>query len=378
MVHINLTRLAHDCELHMSEQEVDQIERRHARLDKSTDSILLMTPIFSIISFAFSLMLLSAILYALLGRKIPSRKYSIIVSRTVADIFSSVLIAAASLFANSYSASYMVLALFLYICTFGVIQLTSSHIAVIILRHISVTRPYGFQSICSIRRLSLVAGFTWCLSMMYSAAYAPMTTVIVDPSKEDRVCPFHSCQRPLIITAISIIVVSVFTVLSSYGIVVAKMAQIAHSEKMHNEPEITRKRMHKFFKFGGHLALYTLIVSLIFVGSLFILHNAEDYHQINRMISINCDVYDYLNIKLRLETIAGGAVLLWCVRIIFDVVITFLSEIRLIPWIRLDNLQSLDSNRVVSVRHGLGWQKGCVNCPVFNIENRLHPLDFKN
>uniref|UniRef100_A0A1I7TDR7 G_PROTEIN_RECEP_F1_2 domain-containing protein n=1 Tax=Caenorhabditis tropicalis TaxID=1561998 RepID=A0A1I7TDR7_9PELO len=231
MVHINLTRLAHECELQMSEQEIDQIERRHAKLDKSTDSILLMTPIFSIISFIFSVTLLAAILFSLLRRKIPSRKYSIIISRTAADIFSSVLIAAASLFANSYSASYVVLALFLFICTFGVIQLTSSHIAVIILRQISVTRPYGFQSICSIRRLSLVAGFTWCLSIMYSAAYAPMTTVIVDASKEDRVCPFDNCQRPLIITAITIIVISIFTVLCSYGIVVAKMAQFAHSEK---------------------------------------------------------------------------------------------------------------------------------------------------
>uniref|UniRef100_A0A8R1DGL1 G_PROTEIN_RECEP_F1_2 domain-containing protein n=1 Tax=Caenorhabditis japonica TaxID=281687 RepID=A0A8R1DGL1_CAEJA len=232
MVHINLTRLVHECELQMNERDVELVEKRHARLDKSTDSILVMAPIFSIISFFFALTLLAAIIYALLGRKIPSRKYSIIISRTVADIFTSALIAAASLFANTCSASYMLLALFLYICTFGVVHLTSSHCAVIVLRQISVTRPYGFQSICSIRRLSLVVGFTWILSIMYCAAYAPMITVIVNPSKGDRVCSYHTCQRPLIIAAIIIVALSMFTIISSYAIVMAKMAQIAKSEKL--------------------------------------------------------------------------------------------------------------------------------------------------
>lgn len=89
MVHINLTRLADECELKMTMKEVEQIEKRHARLDRvsfgtwafdkisfqSTESILLMTPIFSLISFVFALALLAAVIYALLGRKIPSRKY---------------------------------------------------------------------------------------------------------------------------------------------------------------------------------------------------------------------------------------------------------------------------------------------------------------
>ncbi|CAI5448163.1 unnamed protein product [Caenorhabditis angaria] len=380
MVHINLTRLAHTCELLMSEQQIDIIEQRHERLHKSTSTILIITPIFSLLSFLFSLSLLAAIIFALLGRKIPSRKYSIIISRTSADIFSSVLIAAASLFANTFSASYMVLTLFLYICTFGVIHLTTSHCAVIVLRHISVTRPYGFQSICSIRRLSMTVIFSWILSIMYLAAYAPMINVIVNPSKESTVCGYHSCQRPLIITAISIVFISMFTVLSSFGIVCLKMTQVSHTEKMHNEPQATKKKLYKFLKFGAHLALYTLIVTLLVIGAFVILKNAEDYHQVNRMISINCDVYDYINIKLHLETVAGGAVLLWCVRIIFDVLITFLGEIRLLPWIKLDNLESLDNKKkpVLHVRHGLGWQKGSLNCPVFNIDNRLHPLDFKN
>ncbi|CAB3409843.1 unnamed protein product [Caenorhabditis bovis] len=374
----NLTHLAQECEKLLTTNEVIEVRRRNARLDKSTSTVLIMTPIFALVSFVFSLVLLAAVIFALLKRRIPSRKYSIIVSRTVADIFSSVLIAAAALFANSVSASHMILTLFVFVCTFGIVHLTGSHCAVIVLRHISVTRPYGFQSICSMRKMFVVVFITWTLAIVYAVSFAPFISIILNPEKENQVCRHRSCQRPLMITAIFIISLSMFTVISTYFTVVIKMANIAHSEKMHNEPEITRKRMYKFFRFGGHLALFALIVSLILAGAIYTMINASEYHQIHRMLSLDCDVLDYVTLKLRMETVAAGAVILWCVRIIFDVVIVFFSEIRLVPWLKLDSGHYMESSQIVSVRHGLGWQKGCVNCPVFNVENRLHPLDFKN
>ncbi|CAD6196141.1 unnamed protein product [Caenorhabditis auriculariae] len=374
-----LAQLVRDCAARVPNFQIDDVVQRQSRWDNASSTILRMAPAFSIIAFVFCIILLGAIIFALLRRRIPSRKYSFVISRTAADIFSSALIASATLLANKWSASYAVMALFLYVATFGLVQSTLSHLAIIVLRHISVTRPYGFQSMCSIRRLSMAIAFTWCISILYAAAFAPLATAIIDPSKTDNVCSYSNCQRPLIITAICIIAISMSTVVVCYGFVVAKLRQISYSERMHNEPNVTRRKLFKFLGYGGHVALYLFITALVLSGAIIIAHNLFIYNNVRAMVQRNCDVLDYIDTIIRLETLAGGAVLLWTVRIIFDVVIVFATEYpQLVPWLVVDNLEPLRNNQIMPVRHGLTWQKGCVNCPVFSIENRLHRYDMKN
>ncbi|RCN27743.1 hypothetical protein ANCCAN_26522 [Ancylostoma caninum] len=92
--------------------------------------------------------------------------------------------------ANENSASYAILALFLCAATFGFIHLSLSHLLVIVLRQLSVTRPYGFQTLCTIRRVSTGVALIWLVSILYAAAFAPLTTVVLDPSKskDDYLC----------------------------------------------------------------------------------------------------------------------------------------------------------------------------------------------
>ncbi|KHJ89538.1 hypothetical protein OESDEN_10634, partial [Oesophagostomum dentatum] len=136
------------------------------------------------------------------------------------------------------------------------------------------------------------------------------------------VCSYGSCEKPLLIVAICVIAAFILIVPGCYCAVLYKLKSIAYSEKMHNEPEITKKKMYKFFYYGAHLGLYALISALILVGACIILHNVWLYNTIRGSMQHDCDIVGYLDTLVRLETLAGGAVLLWLVRIVFDVVIT--------------------------------------------------------
>ncbi|KAK5983859.1 hypothetical protein GCK32_020864, partial [Trichostrongylus colubriformis] len=150
-----------------------------------TSTILSVVPAISIISFLACIILCGLIIFALVRRRLPSRKYSVVLSRTVADVFSCSLLCAASFMANQYSASYTILALFLCVSTFGFVHLSLSHLLVIALRQVSVTRPYGFSSLCTVRRVSTGVALIWLMSILYAAAFAPLTTVVIDRGKSD-------------------------------------------------------------------------------------------------------------------------------------------------------------------------------------------------
>ncbi|VDO30557.1 unnamed protein product [Haemonchus placei] len=342
----------------------------------ATSTILNVVPAISIVSFIACITLCALVIFALVRRRLPSRKYSVVLSRTVADVFSCALLCAASFMANKYSASYTILALFLCVATFGFIHLTLSHMFVISLRQISVARPYGFPSICTFRRVSTGVALIWLVSILYAAAFAPLTAVIIDPEKSKDICTYGNCEKPLLIVAIGVIAASVITVLICYVVVLFNMRAIAYREKMHNEPEVTKKKMYRFFYFGGHLGLYVIVSTLVITGAAIILHNVYLYHKIRSSMRKDCDIVGYIDTLIRLETLAGGVVLLWLVRVVFDVVIVLLADYRrLLPWLASNDPQPLRDNQVTSP---LQWQKNCFNCPVFKLDGNLHPWDFKN
>ncbi|KAK5975706.1 hypothetical protein GCK32_020206, partial [Trichostrongylus colubriformis] len=107
---------------------------RKEKINQTTSTILSVVPAISIISFLACIILCGLIIFALVRRRLPSRKYSVVLSRTVADVFSCSLLCAASFMANQYSASYTILALFLCVSTFGFVHLSLSHLLVIALR----------------------------------------------------------------------------------------------------------------------------------------------------------------------------------------------------------------------------------------------------
>ncbi|CAI4223853.1 unnamed protein product [Auanema sp. JU1783] len=375
---VDFKELAQACVRQLEASVLESAVERRVKMTNNSQSLLHVASALSILSFVVCVILLGFIIYGLIRRRIPSRKHIVIISRVVADLFTSALIAFCSFFTNKTSASHTIIALFLFISTFSFLQLSLSHVFVIILRQISVTRPYGFKSICSIRRVSFLVALGWLISVLYAAAYAPLTTVILDSNKDD-VCSYSGCQRPLLVVCISLICFLIPMLLLLYSAVCWKMRKIAFSEKMHNEPEITKKKLYKFLGYGSHIFLHLLISVLIVVGAGLILRNSSLYSNIRKHIQEDCDVLEYINTVIRLEMIAGGAVLLWLTRIIFDVVIFFLLEYQsIIPCLASANLEPLRENQIVSRSQTLKWQKGCINCPVFNIDNHFHPWDFKN
>ncbi|KAK5969710.1 hypothetical protein GCK32_017632 [Trichostrongylus colubriformis] len=223
------------------------------------------------------------------------------------------------------------------------------------------------------------------MSILYAAAFAPLTTVVIDRGKSDSVCTYGNCEKPLLIVAIGVIAVSLIIVLTSYIIVLLNMKSIAYREKMRNEPEVTRKKMYRFFYFGGHLALYVIVSTLVLAGAAVIFHNVYLYNKIRKSMREDCDIIGqrgedllfqqrgeykkqreekkgerkllmpklrqrYIDTLIRLETLAGGVVLLWLVRIVFDVVIVLLTDYsRLLPWIAGNDLQPLRDNQVCAV-----------------------------
>ncbi|KAK6010923.1 hypothetical protein OSTOST_24006, partial [Ostertagia ostertagi] len=128
--------------------------------------------------------------------------------------------------------------------------------------------------------------------------------------------------------------------------VLFNMKAIAYREKMHNEPEVTKKKMYRFFYFGGHLGLYVIVSTLVLTGAAIILHNVYLYNKIRNSMRKDCDIVGYIDTLIRLETLAGGVVLLWLVRIVFDVVIVLLADYRrLLPWIAGNDPQPLRDNQ---------------------------------
>ncbi|WKY06859.1 hypothetical protein Q1695_006777 [Nippostrongylus brasiliensis] len=372
--------LALFCTINLHTDDYRDAVLRKERINQTTSTILSVVPVLSIVSFVVCIGLCALIIFALVRRRLPSRKYSVVLSRTVADVFSCSLLCAASFMANNHSASYVILALFLCVATFGFVHLSLSHLFVIVLRQVSVTRPYGFQSIFTIRRVSTGVALSWLISILYAAAFAPLTTVIIDPAKTKDVCTYDGCEKPLLIVAIGVFAIFIAILLISYGFVLYKLKTIAYREKMHNEPEVTRKKIFRFFYFGAHLALYVIVSTLMLVGAALILHNVWLYNRFRNQMRNDCDIVGYIDTLIRLETLAGGAVLLWLVRVVFDAVVVLLVDYRrLLPWIANNDPQPLHDNQIAAARASpLQWQNNCFNCPVFKLDINLHPWDFKN
>ncbi|GMR47642.1 hypothetical protein PMAYCL1PPCAC_17837 [Pristionchus mayeri] len=376
---ISDSSLISECSSLISQSQYEEALRRQKSIDE-TSSVLL--PFFAAIGLtasAFSLLILSLSIYAIYKNRLPSRKYIVITSRTLGDGFSSLLISFSSLFSSSSSASFTLLALFIFISTFGFVLLSLSHLLVILLRQISLIRPHGFSSLFSLRKLLISLILIWLVSLLYAASFAPLTTVIITPSLGPDVCSFSRCQLPLLIVCIVLLSLLLLTLLSFYLFVLCKLRRNVQSFRFYGDSAQAKKQMLRFLSYGVHILIYSAISSLQLAGVIILLQNASLYDRL-RNDEKSCEVIEYLGVQIRMEVIAGAALILWLVRILADfVILAFRDYRKLLPWIamkdekRRERIPESRSNSRAETP-----QRTSFNCPVFTLDKEIHRRDLRN
>ncbi|PAV86846.1 hypothetical protein WR25_24236 [Diploscapter pachys] len=321
-----IARLQRECAERLNSEEYLETAERRRVLNEATATILYAIPILSCVSLTTCLILIIFIIHAIVKRSVPSRKYSVVLSRIAADLFSSVLICTTSLLASLNSSSYALLVLFLYLITFAFVHTTLSHLLILVLRQ---TRSPNLDLKTPGKSPKIV--FSRLISFLYAICYTPLVAVLINRSLS--ICPYSSCQKPLLIFSIVAISLLLAVLFGSFIAVYIKLRRFAYQERMHNEPELTKKKASRLLLYGSHLLLHILISILLLVGDGFILQNANLYNQIQTMVSMNCDVVEFIDTVTRLQTMAGAAIFLFLLRIIFDCAILLVCEYSSIfPW----------------------------------------------
>uniref|UniRef100_A0A1I7Y883 G_PROTEIN_RECEP_F1_2 domain-containing protein n=1 Tax=Steinernema glaseri TaxID=37863 RepID=A0A1I7Y883_9BILA len=156
-----------------------------------------------------------------------------------------------------------------------------------------------------------------------------------------------------------------------------------HNRIQRNGAAGCRRRTIKYLCFGGHVGLYAVVSSLLFVGTIFIFINVVRYAKVTAVIEDECNINEFIDIRNRIHVIASGAILLWLVRMIFDPVILLATDFRsLVPFVLSSDLQPLnDAESVcntVTRSESLKWRRNLVHCDLNSKENTISAWDMKN
>ncbi|VDD97862.1 unnamed protein product [Enterobius vermicularis] len=104
---------------------------------------------------------------------------------------------------------------------------------------------------------------------------------------------------------------------------------------------ITRQRLLNFLSYGAHVLFFAVTSALMLICTTFMLHSAWTYDKL--YVYDTCRLVDYIETVIRVETLAGSVVLLYCCRSILDSVLLLIAEYgSLLPWILQNSAQSVN------------------------------------
>ncbi|KAE9553902.1 hypothetical protein FO519_002891 [Halicephalobus sp. NKZ332] len=347
---------------------------------KSSQLFLVIAPSIAVISLLTSSVITVLILFAMVKRRLPIRHYIPVVSRTVGDLVVSVMIICISIVANIENAYFAISVISLVISTFGFVQCSLSHILFIVIRQLSHERISIYNEFVKPNTVLACSAFIWMGSFFYSGMFAPMFVALADPLYADQVCKFGSCQSPLTLISIIMIGFLFLACIFFYISVLRKLYMSIKEERSRNELPMSKYKMRKFLGYGGHVALYGLVGILIFVGTVFIYRALDEVEDVLNPRK-QCRIVEYMSSINRLQTISGGIVLLWLVRMVFDPVILLANDYRkIVPWAsevgearQLDEVHSTFSSSQVS--ESLKWRR---HCPITEMEKTISAWDLKD
>uniref|UniRef100_A0A7E4W871 G_PROTEIN_RECEP_F1_2 domain-containing protein n=1 Tax=Panagrellus redivivus TaxID=6233 RepID=A0A7E4W871_PANRE len=347
---------------------------------KNSQMLLAVAPAVGIVAFVLTLAISILIGIALYRRRLPSRKYLAVLSRMIIDVVTAAVIIILGLVAEIKSVYLAVTILCLFVCTFGVLQCGLSHILVIVIRQLSHERIALYNEFLIPRRIVYCMSFIWVGSILYAALYAPLFPALFNPLKADDVCGFDACQSPLLIILITMICFMFVSNILFYLNVLYRLVVGIKEEKSRNEMPLSKYKLKKFIAYGGHIALFSVTALPITIGMGFVYSTLEEISELVHPEE-QCRVLQYMAAINRLQTICGGVILLWLVRMVFDPIIIFATEYRrIVPWANhTENVHQLDEVHSTFSSsqpcESLKWRR---HCPIMEMERTISAWDMKN
>uniref|UniRef100_A0A0N5AJ35 G_PROTEIN_RECEP_F1_2 domain-containing protein n=1 Tax=Syphacia muris TaxID=451379 RepID=A0A0N5AJ35_9BILA len=308
----------------------DALER-HQEAHETSKAVLTISSGLSIMSFICSSAAFALVVIAMTTKRLPRHKYSIVSSRTLSDSIYSISVITFSFVANKETATFFVLLLFVLCSTFGLIHLGLSHFAIIALKQTNSQNLDCFQFL-TLRKLLTVIVLLWILSALYCIAFISLAAVIATPKYSIEICTYRACQKPLLIISLCFIGILAVGCTLYYIAVAQTLRNVYKNEKIYSKVMITRQKLFDFLSYGGHILIFAITSSFIFIGTAYILKSAWIYDKLR--IFNGCQIVNYINAAIRSENLAGAAVLLYCCRIILDSVLLIATDpTNFLPWI---------------------------------------------
>ncbi|CAD6194415.1 unnamed protein product [Caenorhabditis auriculariae] len=283
--------------------------------------LLLLLPITSIVAWLFCITFIAILIGAILKKRVNSFDYSTIISRTIADTFTTILVGMSTWVVrrrDDHATDFIVVALLLHVATFGFVQNSTSYVVGIFLRHSNVLRSINENLTFNV--LLTVISAKWLISVLYTVTYAFVSEAVIDTMRGHAVCKLASCPTMLMVVFVVLGIVSIF-VIGFHWLVLFKVKQARHKEWKEDKPE-TSLTLRKLVAYGSPLLLYTVTSALSIVSVI-----------IAWKITKADSVESHDELLPSLVTVAAVTVNLWCLRIINDVICTILADYRkLLPF----------------------------------------------
>ncbi|KAK0398391.1 hypothetical protein QR680_002571 [Steinernema hermaphroditum] len=345
--------------------------------------VLSVTPALSVVSLLSNISMLILVAIALYRNRLPKRSYSIACSRLVSDLLMACIIIGTGISANLHSNTNAIIVIYFVIVTFSYVSISISHLLSIIIRQVSLEPAGVYNELVQRHSLTGAVAITWTVAIGYNAAYIPIFRAILSDGDVSDVCSYRMCQRPLFLLSCIMIAVLFIIVLVFYFTVLWNLLRHNRLQKASNDSSGCRRRLIKYLSFGGHIGLYAIIATLLFIGTIFIFINVARYARVIAAIQTDCNINEFIDIRNRIHVIASGAILLWLVRMIFDPVILLATEFRaLVPFLLSTDLQPLDDTEsvcnTVTRSESLKWRRNLIHCSLSSKENAITAWDMKN
>uniref|UniRef100_A0A0N5A3V2 G_PROTEIN_RECEP_F1_2 domain-containing protein n=1 Tax=Parastrongyloides trichosuri TaxID=131310 RepID=A0A0N5A3V2_PARTI len=349
---------------------------------RKVDNFLLSaTPTIAIISLFCAISISMLTMMAMTKKRLSKRHYGLIINNYCNDAITSIIIIGVGTFSNFTKTTFSIYAMAFFIITFSLTHASLYNVIHCFLVKDTQQRSLTFRRSCTPSKISMITFLQWGFAIIYSLAFIPLMIMFYSKETLFKLCSFNSCQLPLLY--ISIIVISIFTisVILSYVYTILKLRSAVKNEESHNETPLSKGLFFKFLAHGGRVILYILTALLILSGTVVILVTHIYIHNLSKNPS-DCRVYEFLVAGNRLNSVCGGIVLLWLVKMIFDPVILLAIDYQdLLPWLNQSgHMQRLRAESIFSLAHaqGLDRKKRVIHCTITNMEKPFNAWNMKN
>ncbi|VBB28909.1 unnamed protein product [Acanthocheilonema viteae] len=230
---------------------------------------------------------------------------------------------------------YASAAAFILIGSLSFLTSAGTYVAVTTLLYLAIVHPLRYLYTVNVTRCFLLVTILWLVSIAFSLFLGLYGATLFYPETAPIYCSIDRCQQPIAVFVAFLLSAFFITVIISYLI----MLYIIHSRDRDSRLEtdlIARNNIRTMNRLALHMITFTVgsLPILVVIGIATI--NLKNFAVLGLGDKSSCKTFLHGRLFLQVEILACIAAIVWVLAMIFDPVINFLADPKLVdsmrPW----------------------------------------------